>query len=64
MRTFFTILAAATGLAGLSSAGQVNFYYDTACQNYAGSAYPGSYQITGHASLNPSHFPTRYIAFC
>ena len=53
MRTALTILAAVTGLSGLSSAGQVNFYYDTGCHNFAGSTYPGSYQITGCASMNP-----------
>jgi hypothetical protein len=31
--------------------GQVNFYYDTNCQNYAGSAYPDYDQVVGYIVL-------------
>ncbi|KAK3996602.1 hypothetical protein QBC44DRAFT_365264 [Cladorrhinum sp. PSN332] len=40
-------LITALNLAALGSAGQVNFYYDLNCQQYAGSVYPGSYQTVG-----------------
>ncbi|PSN70581.1 hypothetical protein BS50DRAFT_607876 [Corynespora cassiicola Philippines] len=41
------VLAAATSLLSIASAGQVNFYSDTNCQNYIGEAHPGGYQTTG-----------------
>ncbi|KAH7313736.1 hypothetical protein B0I35DRAFT_435745 [Stachybotrys elegans] len=44
---FTTVLIATLGFVGLGSAGQVNFYYDQNCQNYAGSVNVGSYQTIG-----------------
>lgn len=41
------ILAASASLASMVSAGQVNFYSDTNCNNYIGEAHPGSFQTTG-----------------
>jgi hypothetical protein len=49
-----TLLLAAT--ASLASAGQVNFYSDTNCQNYIGERHPGSYTTTGYVYV-PSHIP-------
>lgn len=47
MHTVAVLLAAAAG-AGLASAGQVNFYSDTNCQNYIGERHPGSFETTGY----------------
>lgn len=43
------LLAASAGLISVASAGQVNFYSDTNCQNYIGESHPGSFQTTGYA---------------
>ncbi|KAF9690737.1 hypothetical protein EKO04_011375 [Ascochyta lentis] len=40
-------LAVSAGLVSIASAGQVNFYSDTRCQNYIGEAHPGGFQTTG-----------------
>ncbi|KAH7379562.1 hypothetical protein BKA66DRAFT_466283 [Pyrenochaeta sp. MPI-SDFR-AT-0127] len=45
---FSTLFVAATAsLLSVASAGQVNFYSDTNCQNYIGSRFPGSFQTIG-----------------
>jgi hypothetical protein len=44
MQLFTLLLAAA---ATLASAGQVNFYSDSNCQNYLDHRFPGSFSITG-----------------
>ncbi|KAF2254065.1 hypothetical protein BU26DRAFT_502154 [Trematosphaeria pertusa] len=40
-------VAASASLLSVTSAGQVNFYSDTNCQNYIGESHPGSFQTTG-----------------
>lgn len=40
-------LTATAGLLSIVSAGQVNFYSDTNCQNYIGSSFPSSFQTIG-----------------
>ncbi|KAH7305271.1 hypothetical protein B0I35DRAFT_114689 [Stachybotrys elegans] len=47
MHSFTTILMTTIGFVGLCSAGQVNFYFDLNCQNFAGSVNVGSFQTTG-----------------
>lgn len=47
------VLAAAAGLMSVASAGQVNFYSDTNCQNYIGERHPASFQTTGYAPISP-----------
>jgi hypothetical protein len=50
-----------TAAAALASAGQVNFYSDTNCQNYIGERHPASFTTTGYVFsftfllLPPSH---------
>ena len=56
------VLAAATSLLSIASAGQVNFYSDTNCQNYIGEAHPGGYQTTGYAISPGFSFPT-FLSF-
>ncbi|KAF2133625.1 hypothetical protein P153DRAFT_413356 [Dothidotthia symphoricarpi CBS 119687] len=41
------IIAASASMFSVASAGQVNFYSDTNCQNYIGERHPGSYVTTG-----------------
>jgi hypothetical protein len=50
MHSFVTILAVVAGLAGIGSAGQVNFYSDSSCQSYIGSRTVGAFQISGYVA--------------
>ncbi|CBX96640.1 predicted protein [Plenodomus lingam JN3] len=43
----FTTLLLTAAAAALASAGQVNFYSDTNCQNYIGESRPGSFTTVG-----------------
>lgn len=47
MHFTITLLAATVALITTASAGQVNFYSDTNCQNYIGERHPSSYETTG-----------------
>lgn len=56
MQLTTTLLAATAALLTTASAGQVNFYSDTNCQNYIGERHPASFQTTGCVPSSPS-FP-------
>lgn len=48
-----TTLAAMAALITTASAGQVNFYSDTNCQNYIGERHPAAFATTGSVTSSP-----------
>jgi hypothetical protein len=67
MQLTTTLLAATAFLITTASAGQVNFYSDTNCQNYIGERHPASFQTTGcvtSSSSPPFPYPSfRFTSF-
>ena len=58
MRSVNALLASVAGLCTLGSTGQVNFYYDLNCKDYAGSVYPPSYTLVGFVLYLLGHNPS------